>query len=65
MAGTKLGGQKCAETNKKKYGADYYKRIGKAGGSVNRPESRPFSSDAQLASEAGRLGGLKSRRKKR
>ena len=32
MAGTKAGGQAAAETNKKKYGEDYYAVIGILGG---------------------------------
>lgn len=36
MAGTKLGGQKAAESNKDKYGQDFYQRIGKLGGAKSR-----------------------------
>lgn len=32
MAGTKTGGQKAAQTNKQRYGANFYKVIGAAGG---------------------------------
>lgn len=32
MAGTKIGGQRAAETNKSKYGSDFYKNIGAKGG---------------------------------
>ena len=32
MAGTLEGGKKAAETNKRKYGKDYYALIGKKGG---------------------------------
>ena len=32
MSGTKTGGQKAAATNKKKYGPDFYARIGFKGG---------------------------------
>lgn len=32
MAGTKDGGRKTAITNKKKYGDDYYRKIGAKGG---------------------------------
>lgn len=33
MPGTKIGGLKAAATNKQKHGNDFYKRIGKKGGS--------------------------------
>jgi hypothetical protein len=36
MAGTKLGGQRAAATNKQRYGLDFYKMIGKAGGTKSR-----------------------------
>ena len=32
IAGTKIGGRRAAETNKAKYGPDFYKSIGKLGG---------------------------------
>lgn len=32
MSGTKTGGAKAAETNKKKHGKDFYARIGRMGG---------------------------------
>lgn len=32
MAQSKLGGLKAAKTNKRKYGRNYYRRIGKLGG---------------------------------
>ena len=31
MAGTKTGGKSAAETNKRKYGADFYAKIGFGG----------------------------------
>lgn len=34
MAGTIEGGRKAAETNRKKYGEDFYKVQGSKGGSV-------------------------------
>jgi uncharacterized protein len=36
MAGTKAGGRSAAETNKRKYGADFYGRIGAMGGKKGR-----------------------------
>lgn len=64
MAGTKLGGLRCAETNKKRYGEDYYKRIGTKGGSVKSPRKLKagFGSDPELARLAGAKGGRISKR---
>lgn len=36
MANTKLGGAKSARTNKRKYGPNYYARIGQLGGKAGR-----------------------------
>lgn len=64
MAGTKLGGQKAAATNKSKYGKSFYARIGKKGGSVRSPR-KGFGQNRELAVTAGRLGGHISKRVKR
>lgn len=64
MAGTKLGGARAAKANKRKYGKDYYQRIGRLGGKdsnkggfyhmmVNNPEKHK---------QVSRLGGEISRR---
>ena len=45
---------------KEKYGEDYFKRIGRAGGSAH---NKGGFRDRDLAARAGRLGGLKSRKK--
>lgn len=60
MAGTKTGGQKAANTNRRKYGADFYSRIAKL------VKTRPggFANNRELAIEAGRKGGKISRRGK-
>lgn len=63
MAGTIEGGKKAKATNKRKYGEDFYARIGQKGGSVQRRESRPFFVDRELAESAGRKGGQISRRR--
>lgn len=60
MPGTIMGGRKAAATNKLKYGKDFYARIGAMGGKVGRTGG--FYANRQLASEAGRKGGLVSRR---
>lgn len=72
MAGTKQGGINAARTNKAKYGPDFYAKIGAKGGRLG--SNGGFASTAvgkdgltgkQRASEAGRIGGLKSRRGRR
>ena len=62
MAGTKPGGKLAAKTNKKRYGADFYARIGQMGG--KRGHTGGFYANRELARKAGRKGGLKSRRTK-
>lgn len=63
MAGTKAGGKAAAETNKKKYGSDFYAKIGAKGGVVGRTGG--FYANRELAREAGRRGGRISRRSKK
>ena len=63
MAGTKAGALKTKETNLRKFGSDYYKRIGALGGSVNRPESRSFYLDREFAKQASAKGHESKRRK--
>ncbi len=60
MPGTKTGGQKAAVTNLARHGADYYNRIGASGGRKSRGGG--FARYPELAREAGRKGGLNSRR---
>lgn len=60
MAGTVAGGEAAAATNKRKYGADFYAKIGAEGG--KNGNTGGFAADRELASRAGRLGGLKSKR---
>lgn len=62
MSGTKEGGQKAKLTNLAKYGDDWYARIGRKGGSVGGLKG--FAINTNLAKEAGRKGGLKSKRGK-
>jgi len=62
MAGTVAGGKKAAATNKARYGKDFYKKLGKVGGS--KGTTGGFYADRDLASWAGRKGGTISRRKK-
>lgn len=63
MTGTRAGGLKCAKTNKELYGDDYYSRLGKKGGKVTGL-MKGFAANRELASKAGRKGGLISRRGK-
>lgn len=60
MAGTQAGGKAAAETNKKKYGPDFYATIGRKGGKKGRTGG--FYANRELAREAGAKGGSISRR---
>jgi general stress protein YciG len=63
MAGTKDGGQKAADTNKKKYGSDFYAKIGAKGGKLGKTGG--FYANRELARMAGAKGGRISRRTKK
>lgn len=60
MSGTKLGGKKAALTNIARHGFDFYKNIGRKGG--KNGHTGGFAARPELAREAGRKGGLASRR---
>lgn len=62
MAGTKAGGIAAAATNKQKYGADFYGKIGAKGGRLGRTGG--FFANRELARIAGAKGGRISRRTK-
>ena len=71
MAGTKQGGKTAASTNKAKYGADFYAKIGAMGGKKGRTggfASAKKGADGLTGKEraiiAGRSGGRISRRTK-
>lgn len=64
MAGTKAGGKKAAETNKKLHGANFYAEIGRKGGRKSHPDTRYFAMHPEVAKIAGTKGGLISRRGK-
>jgi general stress protein YciG len=63
MAGTKAGGKAAASTNKAKYGADFYAKIGAQGGKKGRTGG--FFANRELARIAGAKGGRISRRSKK
>lgn len=60
MAGTAIGGVKASKTNKEKYGADFYKKIGSMGGKKGTTGGT-FGNPA-WASKIGQIGGTRSKR---
>jgi uncharacterized protein len=71
MPGTKAGGAKARETNRKRYGKEFYAKIGSVGG--RKGNTGGFASDVigkdgltgrQRAAIAGASGGRISRRPK-
>jgi general stress protein YciG len=63
MPGTRKGGKAAAATNIRKYGPDFYVRIGSKGGRNSRTGG--FFANRRLAREAGSIGGRVSRRTKK
>ena len=61
MAGTIEGGKKAANTNKEKYGTDFYEKIGRVGG--QKSITGGFAKNPELAKIAGRKGGRASKKK--
>ena len=62
MPGTIEGGKQAAKTNRKKYGKDFYARIGAIGG--RKGTTGGFAANRELARIAGAKGGRISRRRK-
>lgn len=60
MAGSKAGGLKAAQTNKKLHGEDFYRMIGAKGG--RNGHTGGFAANPELARLAGAKGGRISRR---
>lgn len=66
MAGTKAGGRAAAETNKKKYGSDFYAKIGSKGGKNGRTGGFAAGEEGRdRARKYGAIGGRISRRTKK
>jgi len=66
MAGTKSGGMAAASTNKKKYGADFYARIGAMGGKNGTTGGFAAGEEGrERARKYGAVGGRISRRTKK
>jgi len=64
MAGTARGGRLAAEKNKRKYGSDFYSKIGRKGG--QRGHTGGFAAGEEgrkRASYWGSIGGSISRRR--
>lgn len=62
MAGTKAGGLKAAATNKRLYGDDFYKRMGRSGGIAWTDKPKGFAANPELAKRVGREIGRKTKR---
>lgn len=62
MSGTTAGGRKASITNRLIHGEDFYRRIGRKGG--QNGHTGGFAANHELAKEAGRKGGLISKRGK-
>jgi general stress protein YciG len=60
MSGTKKGGKKAGNTNKKKYGKNFYAEIGAKGGKLGKTGG--FYGNSERARIAGAKGGKISRR---
>lgn len=62
MAGTRRGGLAAAETNKSKYGPDFYRKIGAKGGRNGHNGGFTGEEGRKRASYYGAIGGSISRR---
>ena len=65
MPGTSQGAKRAAQTNKERYGEDYYQRIGKlsnASWERNGRKPKGFAANPELAKLVGKKGGTISRR---
>lgn len=64
MSQTPEGAIKARQTMKEKYGEDYYKLMGSAGGKVKSP-LKGFGQHREMARIQGAIGGRISRRTKK
>lgn len=64
MSGTKAGSRKSVETNRAKYGPDFYQKTGALGGSAPHKIRGFQAMTPERLSEVSRKGGLTSRRTK-
>jgi general stress protein YciG len=64
MSGTREGGKRAAETNRAS-DPDFYRKVGKLGGSVPHKSTRYWHMNPDAAVEAGRKGGAISKRRKK
>lgn len=65
MAGTKAGGQKAKNTTYKKFGKDFYKRIGGLGGAVSSTggfASIKVGQDGLTGPEKAKIANAKNKR---
>lgn len=62
MSGTPSGGKKARDTNLKRHGKDFYRKIGTKGGRIGRTGG--FFANRELARKAGTKGGRISKRTK-
>jgi len=66
MAGTKEGGKKAVETNKRKHGENFFAEIGAAGGAKGKTGGFWYKKyvlgDVEAVKAAGRKGGYLGKR---
>jgi general stress protein YciG len=59
MSGTRIGGLKALQTNKTKYGLDFYQSIGRKGG--KRGTGHKFAHGRVDPGVVGRIGGSRTK----
>ncbi len=69
MSGTLIGGKKAAQTNKERYGKDWYAQIGRMGGRnghtggwASETVGKDGLTGPERATKWGAIGGKKSKR---